>query len=129
MENQFSLDSKQISEAMEVIQSLVAEANENAEEHGFHKAYYELMSAASVEQKRAQRRTILLAKLALIASEVGEATRALQHGDETEMAVELADVVIRILDFCGSEYIDLGGVMLAKMMRNRKRPYMHGKEC
>lgn len=122
------LDSQQIEEVVEVIRMLVAEANDNAEAHGFHKAYNDLMLAAPVEQKKAQRRTILLAKLALIASEVGEAVREVQHGDETAMAVELADVVIRILDMCGSEYIDLGSVMLAKMMRNRKRPYLHGKE-
>ena len=55
--------------------------------------------------------------------------REVQHGDEQAMAVELADVVIRVLDMCGAEYIELGSVMLAKMMRNRKRPYLHGKEC
>ena len=129
MENQFSLDSQQIDEVVEVIRMLASEASDNAEAHGFHKAYNDLMLAAPVEQKKSQRRTILLAKLALIASEVGEAVREVQHGNEAAMAEELADVVIRILDMCGSEYIDLGSVMLAKMMRNRKRPYLHGKEC
>lgn len=129
MENQFSLSSQQTDAAIEVIRALQNEAYDNAEEHGFHKAYSGLLTAVPVEERKSARRTILLAKLALIASEVGEAVREVQHGDEQAMAVELADVVIRVLDMCGAEYIELGSVMLAKMMRNRKRPYLHGKEC
>lgn len=129
MENLFSLSSQQTDAAMEVIRALQSEAYDNAEEHGFHKAYSDLLTAVPVEERKSARRTILLAKLALIASEVGEAVREVQHGDEQAMAVELADVVIRVLDMCGAEYIELGSVMLAKMMRNRKRPYLHGKEC
>lgn len=114
--------------AMEALGDLQLEAFDNAEEHGFHKDYNALMEAVPVELKSAQRRTILLAKLALIASEVGEAVRAVQHADETEMETELADIVIRILDLCGTEYIELGRVTLVKMMANRRRPYLHGKQ-
>lgn len=129
MNTKFSLTLDQITQARESIQALVNEAHDNATEHGFTQIYNDLMATAPVEQCRAMRRTILLAKLALITSEVGEAVRALQHGDDQAFAEEVADVVIRVLDLCGSDHIDLGDRVLRKMMNNRKRPYLHGKEC
>jgi NTP pyrophosphatase (non-canonical NTP hydrolase) len=39
---------------------------------------------------------------------------------------ELADVVIRILDFCGAYGIDLQGMILEKMAFNDTREYRHG---
>jgi len=42
---------------------------------------------------------------------------------------ELADIVIRLADYCGWRGIDLGRVILAKMEYNTKRPHMHGKTC
>lgn len=47
----------------------------------------------------------------------------------TNMEEELADVVIRVADYCGYKGIDLGRCILAKMGYNRSRPYMHGKTC
>lgn len=46
----------------------------------------------------------------------------------TAVEEELADVLIRIFDFCGSRPYDLGGAVLAKMKYNASRPYKHGKE-
>lgn len=40
--------------------------------------------------------------------------------------IELADAVIRILDFCGYHGIDLGKAILTKMEFNKTRPYRHG---
>ena len=129
MNTEFSLGMEKQNRVLDAFNDLVREAYDNSEEHGFHKAYDELMNEVPVEMKKAMRRSAILAKLALIGSEVGEAIRAVQHGDEVDLATELADIVIRVLDLCGSEYIDLGRVMMVKMMRNRTRPYLHGKEC
>ena len=41
---------------------------------------------------------------------------------------ELADVVIRILDFCESKNIDLEKVLLEKMEYNETRLYKHGNK-
>lgn len=40
--------------------------------------------------------------------------------------IELADCVIRILDFCGAENIDLGDAIWEKMIYNQTRPHRHG---
>ena len=41
---------------------------------------------------------------------------------------ELADVVIRILDFCESKNIDLESIIIEKMKYNESRPYKHGNK-
>lgn len=129
MNTKFSLTFEERIAAYNGIRALVHEAGDNAEEHGFHKIYTDLLAAAPVNEKRAMRRTILLAKLALITSEVGEAVGALQHGDDAVFEEEVADIVIRVFDLCETEHIDLGAVIMRKMEHNRKRPYLHGKEC
>lgn len=129
MNTEFSLTLEQSEQAELGLYRLTEEAYDNATEHGFTKIYDDLMASVPVEQRRAMRRTILLAKLALITSEVGEAVSALQHGKDQEFAEEVADIVIRVLDLCGYAQIDLSGEVIRKMMANRKRPYLHGKEC
>lgn len=129
MDSKFSLTLGQAERAHLGMAALISEAHDNAEEHGFHKIYDDLIASVPAEQLQALRRTILLAKLALITSEVGEAVSALQHGDEDAFAEEVADIVIRVLDLCGAESIDLGGEVLNKMQTNRARPYLHGKKC
>jgi len=42
--------------------------------------------------------------------------------------VELADCVIRILDFCGHEGINLQDILEKKHAFNLKRPYRHGNK-
>lgn len=39
---------------------------------------------------------------------------------------ELADVIIRIMDYCGHEGIDLEEAIADKMVYNETRPYKHG---
>ena len=40
---------------------------------------------------------------------------------------ELADVVIRIMDYSFGKDLDIAGAILAKMEYNESREYMHGK--
>ena len=42
------------------------------------------------------------------------------------IAVELIDCVIRILDYCGHENIDVDKIMQIKHEYNKSRPYRHG---
>lgn len=41
-------------------------------------------------------------------------------------AVELADCIIRILDYCGHENIDIEKIINVKHEFNKTRPYKHG---
>jgi NTP pyrophosphatase (non-canonical NTP hydrolase) len=69
----------------------------------------------------------LLAKLALIHSEVSEATEAARTGDTPNFEEEIADIVIRCFDLAGAINLDLELVIQAKIAKNKNRPYRHGK--
>lgn len=43
------------------------------------------------------------------------------------VASELADVIIRIADYCGSRGVDLGTALVEKAAYNERRPTRHGK--
>ena len=47
----------------------------------------------------------------------------------TKLEEELADVVIRILDFAGSRNLNLASAILDKHVYNLSRPFRHGKTC
>ncbi len=76
--------------------------------------------------------------IALMHSELSEALEAIRHeGYESaskhipsynQVAEEMADVVIRIMDFCEARHINLGRAILAKMEFNKTRPHKHGKK-
>lgn len=129
MNTDFSLSLEQQDQAHRGITALVAEAHDNAREHGFYSAHDDLLTAVPTYQRGDVNRQTRLAKLALIASEIGEAVSAIQHGKDQDLEEELADVVIRVMDLCGFLGFDLGGALLDKMRNNRRRPYMHGKTC
>ena len=45
------------------------------------------------------------------------------------IAVEVIDALIRILDWCGKEGIDVEALVKEKHEYNKIRPYKHGKRC
>lgn len=72
--------------------------------------------------------------IALMHSELSEALEADRKNlmDDklslrTGLEVELADAVIRIMDYCGGHDLNLGGAIYEKLAYNRTRPYKHGK--
>ena len=75
---------------------------------------------------------------ALIHSEVSEAFEATRHKvsvkdeqcpDFTNLEVELADIIIRIMDLACAEGLRVSEALFAKMQYNEGRPYKHGKTC
>ena len=109
------------------ISGLIKRAHANAESKGWHVDYKHILR----ELKDSPNSTWIwsdyyrTAKIALIMSEGAEAIEAIRKGESE--AEELADIVIRIADYCGEFGIDLEEAIQAKMMINETRPYKHGK--
>lgn len=94
---------------------------ENAKAHGFY----------DVEPT-------FLERMALVHSEVSEAVEEFRKGELAHavyyvngkpegVPTELADAMIRILDYCGRNRIDIESAIEEKHAYNVGRPYKHGK--
>ena len=73
-------------------------------------------------------------KIALMHSELSEALEADRKSLDAEhipgfsgVEEELADVIIRVLDFAGHHQLRLGEALSAKIAYNLTRPFKHGK--
>lgn len=66
------------------------------------------------------------ADLALLHSEVSESLEAFRVNDTAGFAAELADVLIRVVGLAHGLEIDLGAAVVAKVEKNRDRPFRHG---
>ncbi len=66
------------------------------------------------------------ADIALLHSEVSEAYEGYRNNDANNVAEELADVLIRLLDTAERHNIDLVGETIKKLKRNAERGYRHG---
>ena len=64
--------------------------------------------------------------IALMHSELSEALEALRKDDAQNLAEEMADTIIRILDYCGARDIDIGLAVWRKTLTNRTRGHKHG---
>jgi len=67
-----------------------------------------------------------IAELGLIGSEISEAMEVIRTG-QGNLDEEVADIIIRALNFLSRKKIDAEGAILEKNMKNIQREPMHGK--
>lgn len=104
---------------------LALKCHKNSVDHGF---YDDIHAAKTLESSAL--------KLLLIHTEISEVFEALRRDnpqdDHVELlgeSAELADAMIRILDYCAWKEIDIGAAVQKKHAYNMTRPYKHGKNC
>lgn len=73
--------------------------------------------------------------LMLVTCEVAEAMEEYRHGRHAHsiidgkpegVPIELADIIIRVLDACGKYNIDIDAAVREKVEFNKTRPFRHG---
>lgn len=112
---------------------LEAEIHENAADKGFWSTPENIEPGELYDVANSNKGE----KLALIHSEVSEVLEEIRLPDEvvsdkippyTTIEEELADVVIRLMDFSCAYGYDVAPAILAKMEYNKTRPIKHGKK-
>ncbi len=122
----------------------IKRAYENAKNKGFHLDDDEMRNKlkwGSVDHNHFSK-LAMIKDLALIVTEISEAVEAIREGRtadfdfNTDIIVtnwketfeeEIADVFIRLFDFCGNYGIDIERFINLKMDYNESREYKHGK--
>lgn len=141
----------------QALNKLSGEVYQNAVDHGFYDAEHKIAEAAGgdIYKHEILQHLVFGQRVALIHSElsealeadrlnrfstrVGAAKDALSRNDEAfedifrscikdTLEDEIADALIRILDLCAANNIDIGTHVWLKMAYNAKRPKMHGKK-
>ena len=116
------------------INEFAKEVHQNAKDHGWwdeERSFGEIIAlchselSEALEEYRKGRPMIYVDDYPSLSRK--ERIPKLGDGEKPEgIAVELADCIIRILDYCGKEGIDIEAILKLKHEYNKTRPYKHG---
>lgn len=113
------------------LHSLGKLCHKNAQVKGFYddiKLIEELHTKAVLDPDEALnlRRRLEAVRFGLIMTEAMEAMEGHRGGDFSNEGEELADVIIRVVEFAYYRKIDLDAEVEGKVNKNHARPHMHG---
>jgi NTP pyrophosphatase (non-canonical NTP hydrolase) len=115
------------------INDLVRDIHQNAKEHGWweeERTFGDIISLCHCELSEAIEEFRDGRKPNEIYYSISD--KSITHGDFKSdlkpegIPIELADVIIRIFDYCGHVGIDINAAILEKIEFNKSRPYKHG---
>lgn len=69
-----------------------------------------------------------LAELGLVTSEVSEAMECVRNDDDKELQLELADIIIRVMNFATRHNMNLETAIMFKNIKNMEREALHGRK-
>ena len=93
--------------------------------------YTDVSGMGSYPEISIYNQSIFPEKMMLIVTEVAEMMKAFRDSPAQPSdgeADEAADVLIRLMDYCGARGIDLGAAYVAKMSENAERPRLHSRQ-
>ena len=122
-----------------------ADIHENAVKHGWwdeERSFGEIVAlchselSEALEEVRNKRPLFWFERQDSISASFGEHDTdictdiRLLKGEKPEgIAVEMIDCLIRILDWCGKEGVDIDAILSVKHAYNKTRPYRHGNKA
>ena len=133
------MKSYEIQQNLDAMQALAEDINRWAKDKGFWNTTFGVVLPTEQEAefsllKKSQ-------KLMLIVSELSECLEGLRKPANPIEAIqdpdgiflsneeeEIADAIIRLLDYAGQYNLRIGAAIDAKMAKNEGRPFMHGKK-
>ena len=118
------------------VQCLADDIYKWAEAKGFWKDEVEIVSVLSIQpellvklfhMKKCQKLMLIISEIAELMEGLRLPTEEPLNGIFTNEEEEAADIMIRLLDYCGRYKLRIVEALVAKMAKNENRPYMHGK--
>lgn len=104
----------------EIIALIHSEASEGLEEYRKGRGYTDFVYQCECDPTRSTETSTFKAGL----------SHATPYHKPLGIPSEMADIIIRVLDFCGKYNVDIDRAMHEKMLYNNSRPYRHGgKVC
>lgn len=136
-------NANEISSLCGLLNQFAADVHKNAKDHGWWdepRSFPEIIAlchselSEALEEYRDGRKATFTyyscKKNANIAGECDRQCAECKSGKPEGIPSELADCVIRILDYCGRENIDIEQAIMKKHEYNKGRAYRHGgKKC
>jgi NTP pyrophosphatase (non-canonical NTP hydrolase) len=118
-----------------VVTLLARDINRWAVAKGFWKFVVPLVETDEIHTQVCHDAGIVkMTKLMLVVTELAECAEGLRKPAESGVPPfsneeeEIADAIIRLLDYAGQYRLRIGEAINAKMAKNEGRPYRHGKE-